>query len=134
MAMQWVADDEIDLNSYRTPELPQTPQAYIDYRRVHLKGEYLSILMDKWMADKEAEKPKSNKVKKDLTNRIKLFIEIVGDIKSDELSHDEIDRYKQILPKLPPNRKKKKETRNLSLDEIVKKDWDQKLAPKTLET
>jgi integrase len=134
MAMQWVADDEIDLNSYRTPELPQTPQAYIDYRRAHLKGEYVSILMDKWMADKEAEKPKSNKVKKDLTNRIKLFIEIVGDIKSDELSHDEIDRYKQILPKLPPNRKKKKETRNLSLDEIVKKDWDQKLAPKTLET
>jgi integrase len=55
----------------------------------------------------------------DHRGRLSYLIEILGDIQADVVSRDDMRRFREILRQLPPNRTKRKEYRDKSIEQIV---------------
>jgi hypothetical protein len=69
------------------------------------------------MVSVKAWGPKTTLEVRTILNR---FVEIIGDIPGERLSHESARKYKKVLMKLPPNMNKDKRYRDLSIKEILK--------------
>ena len=61
-----------------------------------------------------------------------LFVEVVGDVPIQLIDRRKVGEFKQVLMKLPPNRKKDPRYRNKSLSQVIKMDVDKTIACKTV--
>jgi hypothetical protein len=78
-----------------------------------LVEKYLSELSILWL-------PKHRKTnERDLSPKLKLFVEIVGDRPANEIRKENLARYKTVLLKYPTNKNKKSAYRNLSIEQIL---------------
>ncbi|MEM7066814.1 MAG: DUF6538 domain-containing protein [Cyanobacteria bacterium P01_B01_bin.77] len=136
-ALEYVAREAIDLSEYRDVAKPavQNIDPNFNPKTAYLKSELLSVLKENFHADKMREKPNTAKsTVKERLNRLTMFIDIVGDKQSKNLCHADIDRYKELIPDLPKNRNKSKDTKDLTIEEMCKLElaFERYLAPKTI--
>ena len=81
-------------------------------------SESISICAKRYIDRKRIEGVREKEVLSN-ANIIDEFVEIVGDIDIASITKKEVSHYIDVQTKLPSNRKKKKEYRDLSIDEIV---------------
>lgn len=67
-------------------------------------------------------------------NRIETLIDILGDIPTASIDRNKMRHFRDILVKLPPNRKRIQEYKNKSIEEILKMDIKATLNIKTVNT
>jgi len=68
----------------------------------------------------------------DITCRLEFLIDILGDVYIEDITRDDIRVFRGILQQLPPNRKKSKQFRNKTIEEILKLSPDKRLSVKTV--
>ena len=82
----------------------------------------LSELTEKFITEKRINwgiKQRESTENKDYRPKISLFIEIVGDKKSNQLTKQDVIKYKESLFKIPTNKNKVKQYRNKSISELL---------------
>ena len=101
----------------------------------HLDSAPLSELIDAYLEEKKTKWSVKGREKnlKDVKPKLTLIIDIIGDIKSDDLQHAHIVSYKTALLQLPSNRKKGI-FKSLSVDQILQMDIpaEKRLSTETL--
>ena len=83
-------------------------------------GELFSEIVDKYVSEREEQW--SDRTQEEYVQSYKLFIEVMRDIPIKSITRREMSSFKDIIRKLPPNRKKVKAYRDKSIDELVKMD------------
>lgn len=78
----------------------------------------LTALLEKFITEKSRTWGGSTE-NKEYRPKVSEFIAIVGDVQSSDLVKSDIVHYKEILMKLPSNRKKRKRYRNHSIKELA---------------
>ena len=99
-------DDE-----YALPLTPQTPQAPAATPDVPSSGQNgrsvpLSQVLEDYIRDRTGEGKWTTKTQETTPQHLRLFIEIVGDKPSLELTIDDVRRYKETMRALPKNKNK----------------------------
>lgn len=85
----------------------------------------LSELTEKFITEKKinwGEKQRESTENKDYRPKISLFIEIVGNKKSNQLTKQDVIKYKESLFKIPTNKNKVKQYRDKSVTELINSD------------
>lgn len=81
----------------------------------------------------EAEANWTSKTKSEIVeDSFSLFIEVLGDVPIQSINRKRINEFKQIIRKLPPNRKKLKMYRNKSIADLVRMELDKTLSERTI--
>lgn len=117
--LQLTPFDEKALQYYSSRGLPDNNKPIDDVDSLSYS---LSELSDKFIDEKSrnwGEKQKKSTKEKDYLPKIKLFIEIIGDIQGDSLTKKNVTTYKEALLKLPANKNKKKQYRDKSIDYLL---------------
>jgi integrase len=83
-------------------------------------GKLISEVVEEFVAEKMQGENWTEKTKEEMESIFRLFIEIVGDRPINKLTPEIARHYKKSLMKLPPNRKKQKRYRDLTVQEILK--------------
>jgi len=122
-AMEYVSKKEIDLNAYRE-QTQITAGKERQNEAVQIatsQSEVLSILAEKYVARLERKKinPRTIKLYK---SYLRTFIEYVGDQKSSELTFKDVEKFVEVLPKIPTNRNNKR-YKGLSIDQIIEQQF-----------
>jgi len=119
-AIQYVSDNDINLNKYKDePSIVEHPNAKPN--NGGNKSRRLSVLLDEYLVDVRSNKVSDRSITL-YRDQISMFIELVTDKCSDQLSYDDINHYKVSLSKIPTNRNKKKAYRNIPLEGLLKMD------------
>ena len=63
---------------------------------------------------------------RDLRPRLELIVEIIGDKPCDQITREDVARFKELSIKLPSNRKKKPAYRDLTIDQLSKMEIPEK--------
>lgn len=117
-ALQYISENNIILDTYR--EEPKiNNHGVIESSTETRKSKKLSQLLEDYLEDVRSNKGSDRTVNL-YRDQINMFIELVTDMKSDELTYDDVNYYKSSLTKIPKNRNKKKAYKNHSLRELVK--------------
>ncbi len=83
-------------------------------------GPLISVVAEEYYEEMKAAQVWSPKSEMEKRSAIGRFVEIVGDIGVDKLSHEVARKYKRTLMKLPSNMRKDPRYRDLSIKEILK--------------
>lgn len=73
-----------------------------------------------------------DKTEREVHASLHLFVEVVGDLPIQGIDRRRVGEFKQVLMKLPPNRKKAPKYRDRSFSQILKMDIEKTIAPKTV--
>lgn len=121
-AIRFVADNDVDLNKYKDKSsLVANRETRSSASRANSRK--LSVLLEDYLTDVKSNKA-TDKTISLYRDQISMFIEVVTDKSSDQLSYDDINHYKASLSKIPANRNKKKKYRNVSLPNLLKMNID----------
>ncbi len=85
-----------------------------------------SELANKYIDSKISDEAWKSHSLPDHKSRLNTFIEVMGDKPIDEITRDDMRKYRETLRKLPPNRAKSKLYKGKSIDQILK------MKPKTV--
>lgn len=118
-AIQYVSDNNIILDEFRDKTTPNLrPSTQVATKNIS-HSRRLSRLLEEYLNDSELNQ-KSNKTIDLYKNQIEVFIELVTDIESSTLQYDDVRFYKKSLPKIPRNKNKKSQYKNISLRKLIK--------------
>ena len=133
-AIQYISENNIILDEFREESERVEHQPNQAKRRTR-KSKSLSELLEEYLADVRSNKGTERTINL-YADQIGMFIELVTDLKSEELSYDDVSFYKSSLSKIPKNRNKKRAFKNHSIRELVKMNIESKdlLADNTLNT
>ena len=121
-AMQFVSDNDIDLNKYKDESsLVQNQQTQTSTSGA--KSRKLSALLDEYLVDVKSNKAVDRTISL-YRDQVSMFIELVTDKASDQLSYEDVNHYKASLLKIPSNRNKKKKYRKVPLEDLLRMDID----------
>ncbi|RBP53003.1 site-specific recombinase XerD [Arenicella xantha] len=123
VAMEWVSSEGIDLSAYRA----QTNMAVGSERHDETiqkntnQTELLSNLAEKHSArlERKGINPRTIKLYR---SYLKTFIEYVGDRQSCELTYRDVEKFVEVLPKIPTNRNNGR-YQGLSIDQIIEQQF-----------
>ena len=83
------------------------------------RGPLISSVVEEYFEEMKAAQVWSDKTEMEKRSTIGKFVEIIGDIKVDKISHEVARKYKRTLMKLPSNMRKDPRYRDLSIKEIL---------------
>lgn len=92
----------------------------------------LSKLINNYIDSKVADGKCSLQSVPDITGRLDFLIDILGDVYIEDITRDDIRMFRGILQQLPPNRKKSKQFRDKTIEEILKLNSEKRLSVKTV--
>lgn len=98
--------------------------AILSQNHTQLKGKQLSELVEDYLNDLKtgwSEKNIANNIK-DIKPKLTLFVDCIGNIKSDQLNKDHVVQYRNLLMKYPRNKNKMPAYRDTTLAEIATMD------------
>lgn len=105
-AIKYCADNDINLDDYRSKKLEPNSTPVNHTNAPSLKAENLDVLLDKFIADHKLE-GKSEKTLVTYRGQIRKFVDLFNK-SSDELTIEDADFFKFTLKQLPKNRNLKK--------------------------
>ena len=94
----------------------------------------LTDIINKYLDDKLSNKRISKESIPDTQGRLFNLVDILGDVYINDITREDVRKFRNILTQLPPNRAKSKVYRDKSIEEILKIKIDKKLSTRTVNT
>lgn len=92
----------------------------------------ITEIINKYLDDKLSNERISKESFPDTQRRLFNLVDILGDVYINDITREDVRKFRNILTQLPPNRAKSKVYRDKSIEEILKIKIDKKLSPKTV--
>lgn len=108
-----------------------TKNITIETKKIISKSKKLSIAIDEYLQLNESSWKKTTF--KDYYNYIGWFKEITGDLHLEEINHEVMNTFIDILHKIPAHRNKKPEYRGKTIEALVKMKCKEVISPRTIQ-
>mgnify|MGYP001201200528 CR=1 FL=1 len=103
----------------------------VETRKNKLKSKRLSVAIDEYLQLNESNWKKTTF--KDYYNYVNWFLEITGDIHLEEINHEVMNTFIDMLHKIPTHRNKKPEYRGKTIEALAKMKCKDVISPRTIQ-
>jgi len=115
----YLPEEAVFAAPYKPCESEGTTQSFHAIPLASEKTFLLSELIERYVEVKLSDGVWKKHSVSDHRGRLSYLVEILGDVHAGDVSRDDMRRFREILRQLPPNRTKRKEYRDKSIEQIV---------------
>lgn len=105
-----------------------------DLKTKKTKKYRITEIINKYLDDKLSNRSIKKVSIPDYQKRLFNLVEILGDVYINDITREDVRKFRDILIQLPPNRTKSKKYRDKSIEEMLKMKIGKKLSTKTVNT